>query len=113
MLKKGKIMALVDTQTNNNFLHVDKVQRLSISYEKSRGLLKSLNLKVTPTHGVARKVQINFGGWVGEAYFFKVAMDDYQVINIIDFMDKKKACLIPFKNLMFIFKGGKGARCHY
>ncbi|CAN1194168.1 hypothetical protein LINPERPRIM_LOCUS21658 [Linum perenne] len=79
--------ALIDTGANDNFLDVKEARRLGITYEKGKGMMKTVNSEATPIYGVARKVQMRLGEWQGEVDFQVVDMDDYPTVLGIEFMD--------------------------
>ncbi|CAN1350435.1 hypothetical protein LINPERPRIM_LOCUS42162 [Linum perenne] len=79
--------ALIDTGANDNFLDVKEARRLGITYDKGKGMLKTVNSEATPIYGVAHKVQMKLGEWRGEVDFQVVDMDDYPTVLGTEFMD--------------------------
>ncbi|CAN1293435.1 hypothetical protein LINPERPRIM_LOCUS22030, partial [Linum perenne] len=94
--------ALIDTGANDNFLDVKEARRLGVTYEKGKGMLKTVNSEATPIYGVAHKVQIRLGEWQGKVEFLVVDMDDYPAVLGIEFMDRMDAIYMACSSTMLL-----------
>lgn len=77
---------------------VDQVaKKLGIKVEKGkRTWLKTVNSKEVPTIGLGWHLEVRIGQWASPKTVETIALDDYDFIIGLDFLDKINALVAPF-----------------
>lgn len=92
----GDVLAMMDTKATHNFVLEKMVQSLSLQVSESPSRIKFINSIAQPVHGMASKVQIKMGEWVGQINLMVVPLDDFDVILGNDFFVTAKVALMPY-----------------
>ena len=81
MYVEGKIngkaaQVMVDTGASHNFIKAEEAKRLGLRLDRGQALMKTVNAKAKPVDGMARGVELHFGGWRGKVNFSIASLDD-------------------------------------
>ncbi|KAA0057276.1 uncharacterized protein E5676_scaffold279G00060 [Cucumis melo var. makuwa] len=77
---------MVDSGTTHNFITEAEAKRLRLRWEKDSGRMKVVNSIVLPIVGLVKQTMIKLGGWKGPVDFVVVKMDDFDVVQGMEFL---------------------------
>lgn len=97
--------AMVDTGATHNFVTEGEARRLGLKYKKESGSMKTVNSSAKPIFGVARNIHTTLGDWKGQVNFTVAAMDDFDLVFGMDFLEHSKA--IPLPHLKSLLVAGE------
>lgn len=103
MIDGQTIKALVDSGATHNFLRIQASKRLKLNYQRTTGTIKTVNAEVRPILGVT-KARLKIGEWQGEVPFTVIPMDDYDMVLGLEWLDKVRACILPYSNSVLILE---------
>ena len=107
LIGRRRIKALVDTGATHNFMHEGVAKSLGIRINLGKGTIKSVNTSAKPVTGEAKGVQTRIGDWNGTISFTVVAMDDYDIVLGLQWIDQVRACIVPYSDSLIIVGHGK------
>ena len=102
-IRKGTILIMVDSGATHNFMSEDTARRIGLKFLPVQAQKKTRNSPPDSVIGVAEKVDVTLGEWIGKVDFTVVQIDDYEAILGIEFMKGFDAMIVPHMKKLYIY----------
>ncbi|PPS00122.1 hypothetical protein GOBAR_AA20547 [Gossypium barbadense] len=97
-----KLNTLVDTGASDLFMSERATHKLGLKIKNKPGQIKTVNSESVSIKGVTKGVNLQFGDWTGKASIKVIALDDYDFIVGLSFLDQVNATICLSNNFMVI-----------
>jgi len=93
---------MVDTGVDDVYMTKDLINEIGLLYKKEKDYVKVVNVKISPSNGIACGTDIRIGSWRYKVDTTVYPLNDRKFYLGMNFLDRAKAFIIPYVNPLFI-----------
>lgn len=81
------ILTMVDSGVTHTFMREETARKIGLKFIPAQAQLKAVNSPPDSVIGIAEKVDVSVGEWIGKFDFMIVRIYDYEVVLGMEFMN--------------------------